>query len=83
MKIQMKLSVLIGVMLLLLALLMVAIGTWVINAIIYKLNTDLLSLKLNMRIEKIEASVKLLEDSGAAGIAAYVQQAQNASRISG
>lgn len=77
MKIQMKLSVLIGVMLLLLALLMVAIGTWVINAIIYKLNTDLLSLKLNMRIEKIEASVKLLEDSGAAGIAAYVQQAQN------
>ncbi|MDY0095244.1 MAG: methyl-accepting chemotaxis protein [Candidatus Vecturithrix sp.] len=77
MKIQMKLSALIGVMLLLLALLMVAIGTWVINAIIYKLNTDLLSLKLNMRIEKIEASVKLLEDSGAAGIAAYVQQAQN------
>ncbi|GAK58135.1 methyl-accepting chemotaxis protein [Candidatus Vecturithrix granuli] len=77
MKIQMKLSVFIGAMLLLLAVLMVAIGTWVINAIIYRLNTDLLSLKLDTRIEKIETAAKLLEDSGATGIAAYVQQAQN------
>lgn len=77
MKVQMKLSLLIGAMLLLLAVLMVMIGTWVINAIIYELNTDLLSLKLDMRIEEIETAAKLLEDSGAAGIAAYVQQAQN------
>lgn len=77
MKIQVKLSVLIGAMLLLLVVLMVVIGTWVINAIIYELNTDLLSLKLDTRIEKIETAAKLLEDSGAAGIAEYVQQAQN------
>lgn len=77
MKIQMKLSVFMGSMLLILAVLMVAIGTWVINAIIYGLNTDLLSLKLDRHIEKIETAAKLLEDSGATGIAAYVQQAQN------
>lgn len=76
MKIQMKLSVFIGSLLLVLVVLMVVIGTWVINTIIYGLNTELLSLKLAARIEKIEASIKLLEDSGASGIAAYVQQAQ-------
>jgi len=76
MKIQMKLSVFIASMLLILLLLMVLIGTSVITNIIYGLNTDLLSLKLTARIEKIEAAVKLLEDSGATGIAEYVRQAQ-------
>lgn len=76
MKIQMKLSLFIGSLLLVLVVLMVVIGTGVINTIIYGLNTELLSLKLAARIEKIETSIKLLEDSGAAGIAAYVQQAQ-------
>ncbi|GAK49875.1 methyl-accepting chemotaxis sensory transducer [Candidatus Moduliflexus flocculans] len=76
MKIQMKLSVFIGSLLFAMVILMVAIGTWVINAIIYELNTGLLSLKLAAQIEKIDATIKLLEDSGATGIAAYVQQAQ-------
>lgn len=76
MKIQMKLSVFIGSMLLILVVLMVLIGTGVINTIIYKLNTDLLSLKLAARIEKIETTIKLLEESGVTGIAEYVKQAQ-------
>jgi methyl-accepting chemotaxis protein len=76
MKIQMKLSVFIGSLLLLLVVLTVMIGTWVINTIIYGLNTELLSLKLAARLEKIEATVKLLEDSGVTGIAEYVQQTQ-------
>jgi methyl-accepting chemotaxis protein len=76
MNIQTKLVGMMAAMLLILVLLMVVIGTGVINKIIYGLNTELLSLKLTGRIEKIETTVKLLEDSGAAGIAAYVQQAQ-------
>ncbi len=50
---------------------------WVINTIIYGLNTELLSLKLAAHIEKIEANAQLLEDSGTIGIVTYVQQAQN------
>ncbi|GAK58123.1 methyl-accepting chemotaxis sensory transducer [Candidatus Vecturithrix granuli] len=76
MKIQMKLSLFIGLLLLILVVLMVLIGTGVINTIIYGLNTELLSLKLARQIEKIEATIKLLEESGVTGIAAYVQQAQ-------
>ncbi len=77
MKIQMKLSVFIGSLLLVLVVLMALIGTWVINTIIYGLNTELLSLKLAAHIEKIEANAQLLEDSGTIGIVTYVQQAQN------
>lgn len=76
MKIQVKLSLFIASMLLILLVLMVAIGTWVINTIIYGLNTELLSLKLVSRIEQIEAMTQLLEESGVTGIPKYVQQAQ-------
>ena len=76
MKIQTKLVGMMASMMLILLLLMVIIGTSVINTIIYGLNTELLSLKLAGRIEKIESTVKVLEDSGATGITAYVQQAQ-------
>lgn len=77
MKIQMKLSVFIGPLLLALVVLMVMIGTGMINTIIYGLNTELLSLKLAGQIKEIETMVELLEDTGATGIAAYVQQAQS------
>jgi methyl-accepting chemotaxis protein len=76
MNIQAKLVGMMAAMLLVLVLLMVAIGTGVINSIIYGLNTELLSLKLDGRIENIESTVNVLESSGATGIATYVQQAQ-------
>jgi methyl-accepting chemotaxis protein len=79
MNIQTKLVGMMAAMLLILVLLMVVIGTGVINKIIYGLNTELLSLKLAGRIENIETTVKVLENSGATGIAAYVQQAQRES----
>jgi len=77
MNIQAKLIVFMATMLLLLLVVTGGIGTWVINTIIYELNTELLSLKLAARIEKIETVIKLLEDSGATGIPEYVRQAQN------
>ena len=73
----MKLSVFIGSLLLVLVVLMVVIGTWVINTSIYKLNTDLLSLKLAGQLETIEANAQLLEDFGTVGIVAYAQRAQD------
>jgi len=76
MRIQMKLSLLLTSMLLILLVVMVAIGTSVINHIIYGLNTEILSLKLAARLEKIETAIKTLESSGASGIAEYVSQAQ-------
>jgi methyl-accepting chemotaxis protein len=76
MNIQLKLVGLMASMLLVLVVLMVVIGTSVINTIIYGLNTDLLSLTLDGRIEKIESTINVLEDSGATGIASYVKQAQ-------
>ncbi|GAK59116.1 methyl-accepting chemotaxis sensory transducer [Candidatus Vecturithrix granuli] len=76
MKIQMKLSVFIGALLFVLVMLMVVIGTGVINTIIYGLNTENLSLKLAAQLEKIEATVQLLEESGVTAIAMYVEQAQ-------
>lgn len=76
MKIQMKLLLMMASMLLVLLVVMVAIGTWVINTIIYDLNTDLLALKLAAQVEAINTAAKTLEDSGAAGIAGYVSQAQ-------
>ena len=76
MRIQMKLSLLLTSMLLILLVVMVAIGTSVINNIIYGLNTEILSLKLAARVEKIETAIKTLESSGASGIAEYVRQAQ-------
>lgn len=76
MKIQMKLSVFIGSLLFVLVMLMVALGTGVINTIIYRLNTEILTLKLAAQLEKIELTVQLLEDSGVTGIAMYVEQAQ-------
>jgi two-component system sensor kinase FixL len=76
MNIQAKLLVFMATMLLLLLVVTVSIGTWVINTIIYGLNTELLALKLATRIEKIERTATLIEDSGATGIAAYVRQAQ-------
>jgi PAS domain S-box-containing protein len=76
MNIHMKFSVMLASMLLILLVVLVAIGTWVINTIIYELNTNLLTLKLATRIEKIKLTIKLLEDSGVTGIAEYVQQAQ-------
>ena len=76
MSIQLKLAGMMAAMLLVLVVLMVVIGTGVINTIIYGLNTDLLSLKLDVHLEKIEHTAQLLEDSGVTGMAAYVQQAQ-------
>ncbi|GAK50307.1 methyl-accepting chemotaxis sensory transducer [Candidatus Moduliflexus flocculans] len=76
MRIQMKLSVFIGSLLFVLVMLMVALGTGVINTIIYRLNTENLTLKLAAQLEKIELTVQLLEDSGVTGIAMYVEQAQ-------
>ncbi|GAK54953.1 multi-sensor signal transduction histidine kinase [Candidatus Vecturithrix granuli] len=76
MNIQAKLIVFMAAMLLVLLVVTVGIGTRVINTIIYRLNTELLSLKLAMQVEKIETVVKILEESGATGIAEYVRQAQ-------
>ena len=76
MSIQLKLAGMMAAMLLVLVVLMVVIGTGAINTIIYGLNTELLSLKLDVHLEKIEHAVQLLEDSGATGMAAYVQRAQ-------
>ncbi len=56
---------------------MIAIGTWVINTIVYSLNTDILALKLESRQEKIKASYRLLEESGVSGIAQYVTETQD------
>jgi signal transduction histidine kinase len=76
MNIQAKLIVFMAAMLLLLLVVTGGIGTWVINTIIYGLNTELLSLKLAARIEEIERAITIIENSGATGIAKYVRQAQ-------
>jgi PAS domain S-box-containing protein len=76
MNIQAKLIVFMATMLLLVIVVTVGIGVWVINTIIYGLNTELLSLKLVARIEEIERVITILEDSGSTGIAKYVRQAQ-------
>ena len=76
MTIHAKLIVLMATMFVLLLAVSVSIGTWTINTIIYKLNTDLLSLKLEAKIGTIEAAIELLEISGAIGIDKYVRQAQ-------
>ncbi len=76
MTIHAKLIGFMATMLMLVLVVSVSIGTWVINSIIYKLNTELLSLKLEAKIDTIEAAVKLLEDSGATSIPQYIRQAQ-------
>ena len=77
MNIQGKLSIFIVSVLLIMVTVSIVIGTWVINKIVYSLNAELLSLKLEERFQRIEASVKLLEGSGVAGIESYVTQTQN------
>ncbi|MDY0096196.1 MAG: PocR ligand-binding domain-containing protein [Candidatus Vecturithrix sp.] len=76
MNIQTKLILFMAAMLLVLFVVTVGIGTRAINTIIYGLNTELLTLKLAMQVEKIETAINLLENSGAISIAKYVNQAQ-------
>lgn len=76
MTIRMKLIVYIATMCVLLLSVSIGIGTWTINTIIYKLNTDLMSLKLDAKIDSIEDVVKLIEISGATTIEKYVRQAK-------
>lgn len=76
MKIQLKLSIFIISILAVTTILMGGIGTWVINNIIYSLNTALFSLKLDERFEAIQTFIKLLDESGVSGIDMYVKDSQ-------
>ena len=76
MKIQIKLSLLIVSILVITMIATGIIGMWVINNIIYSLNTALFSLKLDQRFQAIQTSVKLLEESGVSGIDIYVKDSQ-------
>ncbi len=55
---------------------MVAIGTWVINSIVYSLNADVFSLQLQARFEKIAEVSTLLDKLGVSGIETYLKEAQ-------
>ncbi len=77
MKLQYKTFLFIGAALLILILVLFFVGLNRINKITFDLNYEVMTSELNDLMAKIQASYKVLEDTGLTEMAGYVQSAQH------